>query len=110
MILPSVSATKFVYADLARHVPFVRKIGHDQRDVSAFRDHRVFLVYVALTVAAGMGVNIRYDLEIFGPAQIPHEIHPRSIEHNRPAQTIWIDLIVRNEALDQAAVAVASAQ
>ena len=65
------------------------------------RDHRVVAVGLALTDAAGMGVDVGHHFQALAAAEIPDDVHLRAVEQDCTPQGLRVDIIVRQERFDR---------
>lgn len=94
MIEPAVSSAEFIEADFARPVSPIGKIRYNQSKVPQLRHHRIGLIDPALTVATGMGMNVRHDIKLSRATPCPDLIHMRSVEDDHALQAIRVDIVI----------------
>ena len=64
------------------------------------RDHRIVAVGLALTDTAGMSVDVGHHFQSLAAAEIPDDVHLRTVEQDGTPQGMRIDIVVRQESFN----------
>lgn len=110
-IAPLPIAQILMHADPSRARRATSKIGQDDRHVADFCDDRVGLVGIALSVAAGMDMNVGDHLQTRRAAMRPQRAQAATVDDDDPGrQRMRIDIVVVDEFLDHAPFALPAEQ
>ena len=110
MIDPVVRAAKLVNSNLAWLTYPARKLGHDERDVTSLRDHRVGLIDPALSVTHRMSVDIGNHFQFAIRTNRPDLVHRSPVKDDHAPESLGVDVVVEQELFNRAGAASFAAQ
>lgn len=100
VVYPSIAAAVFIEPKLRWLEVSAGEVRHDQSQMPSLRYHWVRLVDGTLAEASGMSVHVGYHFQTQCGAAGPDAIHPGRVKDDHPLQSIWIDIVVEDEVLD----------
>jgi len=110
-IAPIFVAEILMDADRARIGLAACKIRQNHRDMTNLGYDRVRLVGIALAIAAGVDVDVGYDLETRGPAMRPKRAKAAAVDDDDAGrQRIGIEIVIEDEFLNHTPPAVPAEQ